>query len=395
MVSTGLAMQMLFALAVVMLGLTLLASLPHSLAEALPMLGWAGLMAGLLLAGFLQWNQYILDVVRLHFAPWRFLVLSLVSRVASAAAMVAVVVGLGWGVDGLLVTQAVVTLLALPVGLMLIRKDLTRVFDRGLASMLFGYGHPFIFVGLAFWLLSSMDRWMLAAMSSVEEVGVYSVALRFASVILFVSTAFGQAWSPMAIRLRTTYPTTYRVLYGNILLALLCLMVVAGGAVALFAGEVIGLVMPPGYGGAAAPLAVLSIGMVLQSTNQVTAVGISIEQKTHLFARLMWLVAGVNFLFNLILIPRFGAIGAAWATTLAYLVLSVAYAWLTQRIHPLVIPWRPVRLMLGIGACLAILSISLVNMSIVPQEVGLKALALVLALALACKLIPWRSLNHA
>jgi hypothetical protein len=48
---------------------------------------------------------------------------------------------------------------------------------------------------------------MLTSMNTVEEVGIYSVAFRFASVVLFVAVAFEQAWSAIAIKLRTDCPS--------------------------------------------------------------------------------------------------------------------------------------------------------------------------------------------
>ena len=49
----------------------------------------------------------------------------------------------------------------------------------------FKFGYPFIFTGLAFWLFGSIDRWMLSGYASLEEVGIYSVAFKFSTIILF------------------------------------------------------------------------------------------------------------------------------------------------------------------------------------------------------------------
>ena len=52
----------------------------------------------------------------------------------------------------------------------------------------------------------------------------------------------------------------------------------SAGGLALFARELISL-LPDTYAGAAMPLAVLSLGLVMQTTQQVTGVGISLEKK--------------------------------------------------------------------------------------------------------------------
>lgn len=177
---------------------------------------------------------------------------------------------------------------------------------------------------------------MLTSMSSIEEVGVYSVANRFASVILFVSMAFGQAWSPIAIKIRTDHPQNYRILYFNILVTLMCGMTMLGRGIALFAPEIVAWLMPVEYHGAWLVLSVLVLGLILQSTMQVTALGISIEAKTYFFARLSWVAAALKFVLNWALIPSVGAVAAAVATSLSYAFLTGKYLYFTQRSHPLV-----------------------------------------------------------
>ena len=127
-------------------------------------------------------------------------------------------------------------------------------FDLSRMKELVQFGYPFIFAGMAYWLFGTMDRWMLASMTTIEEVGIYSVAFRFASAVLFVSAAFGQAWSPFAMKIRTDHPEQYQTIYGQILLLLLFVMLVIGGGLALFSGEAIGLIMPIEYQASALPL---------------------------------------------------------------------------------------------------------------------------------------------
>ncbi len=165
-----------------------------------------GIFAALILMAFTQVSQFILDVLRLHFAPWRFFAVSFLSRIGTAVLGVFGVLWLGFKLDGLLVLQALAISVTIPLGLWLIRKDLTRSVRLQTVNLLVRFGYPFIFAGLAFWLFSSMDRWMLASLRSIEEVGIYSVANRFAMIAMFFSTAFGLAWSPMSIKVKTDHP---------------------------------------------------------------------------------------------------------------------------------------------------------------------------------------------
>ena len=361
--------------------------MPYIEKNNLPITGVA-LVSSLALLLLSQWLGYLLDVTRLHFAPWRFFSLSLTSRVLGLALGVVAVVWLGWGVDGLLAVQASAAFIVLPFAIWTVRKDITFRIDFEWIKSLTQYGYPYIFAGMAYWIFGSIDRWMLASMSSVEEVGIYSVAFRFASVVLLFSTAFGQAWSPYAIKIRTDQPLLYRQTYARVLLLLLFCMLVSGGGVALFSGEIIGLIMPLNYGGSALPLALLCFGIILQSTQQVTAIGISIEKKTFLFSRIAWVSAGVNFILNYLLIPRYGGIGAAWATSLSYLVLTSYYLFYTQRLHPLPIQWRKLGLLLILGTCILVFSVMKVSLTISWSLVLAK-----IVIALICASVAWRVLK--
>lgn len=395
LVSTGFATQVVFGAVAFAAGLM---ALPWALSEAnkanLP-LGWIALLASLCLMIFTQWLQYVLDVVRLHFAPWKFLVLSLLCGVLGIGLGTLVVVYWRGGVDGLLSVQAFVAALVLPLALWMVRKDLTLKLDPDRARQLVGFGYPFIFAGLAYWLFGSMDRWMLARMSSIEETGIFSVAFRFASVVFFVSTAFAQAWSPAAIKMRTDHPETYKTIYAQVMLLLLFIMLVAGGGVALFAGELIAVFMPKAYAASAAPLSILCFGVVLHATQQVTALGISIENKTYIFARLAWITALFNLALNWLLIPSYGAIGAACATSISYLILTSSYLYITQRIHPLPIPWKRLLLLLILGASVATVSIGCIATSFEWNVVIYKALFACLCMAVAWISLPVKGLRYA
>ena len=387
-VTAGFFSQISFGIvAVVLVSLLVPFVIPLPLVSELPLTFYT-LFVALILMALTQWSQFILDVIRLHFTPWRFFSLALLSRVVSIFCGLVAVVWLGLGIDGLLGAQVLVLIIVCPIGLFMIHKDINFLrIDLTWVKQLLQFGYPFIFAGLAFWLFGSMDRWMLASMCSVEETGIYSVAFRFASVVLFVSTAFGQAWSPFAMKIRKDHPENYATIYGYVLLLLVFLMTVVGGSVGLFSGEVISLIMPPEYLSASLPLVILSFGIVLQSTLQITAVGISLEKKTFIFARLSWLTAAINFGLNWVLIPMYGSFGAAISTFISYFVLTSCYFYYSQSLHPIVISFGRLFVLLFLGSVIAITSLSMIANSLDWVIIGIKLLV-----GLICFVIGWFTL---
>lgn len=396
LVSTGFFATLLFGIFFGVVAFLFLPSVFPLMNSGDVKMGLLGLLAIALLLSLTQWAQYIQDVLRLHFAPWSFLGFSFTSRALGAILSVAAVVYLGAGVEGVLFVQALVLILAVPFGVWLIRKDIVVKADAVWSLRLINYGAPFIFTELAYWLFSSIDRWMLASMAGVDDVGLYSVAFRFSSLALFVATAFGMAWSPYAVKIRTDYPLDYRKIYAQVLLIVLVVMLSVAGAIALFSGELLGLFLPPEYSGAATPLAILCFTTVLQASQQVTAIGISLAGRTRVFAYLVWMAALLNIGTNWLLIPSLGVVGAAWATVLAYFLLSSGFLYFTQRYYPLPIAWGRLLWICLLGSLVLVVSLvfqrNVVEFDVVFVKLAVGVFCLLLSLP-ALNLNVFRSLQ--
>ena len=163
---------------------------------------------------------------------------------------------------------------------------------------------------------------------------MYSIAYKFAGILLFVNAAFGQAWNPIALKLKND-DAKDRVAYSRVFSGWFFFLTIAGSAIVLFGNEALRLLTPREYWTAAPALAPLVMGVVLSGTTQITGLGISLENRTRLFAGAAWTTALVNVLLNFLLIPRFGALGAGIATFLSYALLTGLYLYWSQRLHPI------------------------------------------------------------
>lgn len=283
--------------------------------------------------------QFFLDTLRLKFMHWRFIGFNVFSRVCTVVLALLVVLNTDLGVNGYLLALFVATLVTLPVGYLLSGRVSFVKFDFEWAKKILVFGYPFIAMEMAYWLFSSMDRWMLASIAGVEQTGVFAVAARFSMVVMFVSTAFGMAWSPFAIKYKTENPQSYKRFYAEVFIVFLFVLLCVAFVVSLFSKELIYLLMPEDYAGSVNVLVVLSFCAVVQGAQQLAAAGISLEKKTYLLARLAWVAAGINFILNYLLIEKFGASGAAVASLIASGFLTVSYFYCSQRLHYLPFPW--------------------------------------------------------
>lgn len=297
----------------------------------------------------LQILQFCLDALRLHFLPWRFTLLSGWKNLSGVSLGLFLIYGMKMELLGFFLGNFLAASVSVPFGLWLIRRDIRWVFDREIARQIFLFGYPYVFAGLAYWFFGSMDRWMLGTLSDNTQVGLFSIAFKFASLLFFVNFAFGQAWSPFAVKIYADRPD-YRQTFSRALSWLLLGMTLIGVILTLFARELLLLLTPQPYWAAATIIGFVAMGVVLQGTTQITALGISLERKTYLLSLAAAITALVNVVLNWILIPKWGALGSGVAILISYAVLTGLYLYWTQKLHPIPLEIKKLAVSLGMMA---------------------------------------------
>ena len=137
--------------------------------------------------------QLMREIMRLTLRPWPYLVSSMLSAgVGAATGILLVTTGsaelaeVQWGA---LAGAA----LAGVYGLAVVRGHLSFAFSRRELGIMLRYGLPLVPMGLALWGLSLIDRIILQRLDGLDEVGIYGVANRAASVSLLAVVAFATA----------------------------------------------------------------------------------------------------------------------------------------------------------------------------------------------------------
>jgi O-antigen/teichoic acid export membrane protein len=136
--------------------------------------------------------------------------------------------------------------------------------------------------------------------------------------------------------------------------------------VSLYAREVFELVAPR-FHTAYEAVGLLSVGGAANAVALIALSGITLARKTR---RLIWFTgaaAALNIGVNLIVIPLWGMVGAAFATAIAYALLFALYYVSAQRVYPT--PYKPGRVLRV--ALLAILPVAVGAIPIAPVALAL------------------------
>jgi O-antigen/teichoic acid export membrane protein len=202
------------------------------------------------------------------------------------------------------------------------------------ARQLLGDSWPLIFSSLVVMLYMRIDQVMLGEMLDSHEVGVYSVAVRLSETSYLIPSSIVAAWLPGIVEAHATDER----LFLERLQRLYNVMALLGYAVALptlfLAGPVVRLVFGEAYGRAAPMLIVLSFATLFINLGIARSAFLTAMNwpKTHLATVLAGAI--LNVLLNLYLIPRYGGLGAAWASFAAYWLAAHGACFFLRRMRP-------------------------------------------------------------
>jgi O-antigen/teichoic acid export membrane protein len=280
-------------------------------------------------------------VLRLNFHPWQFTLFNVAQNVISLFLSFYFVIQMKWGVIGYVSGVAIGYLVMAPLTIFLLFRDLRPSFDWKIARLMLLYGSPFIFTDLGRWIFSCMDRWMLGEYSSNYEVGLFSIAFKLSTVLIFLISSFSLSWGPYSLKLYHQDPN-HRVFFSRCYTIWLFILTFFSLVVSLFGFECLQLLTPSVYWPAATFLPFISAGLVFLGTTQVSSIGILITKKTYHISLITWLAAIVNFSLNLWGIPLWGALGASLATLVTYLFLSVYYLICSQRLYSIPLEYKKI-----------------------------------------------------
>lgn len=159
---------------------------------------------------------------------------------------------------------------------------------------------------LAGWIDNSFGQILIGKYVSLDDLGVYSIALSLASVFSFISIALNNVWYPFLYEnyKKPSFPALLEKLY-TIILAILILITVS---ISMFSKEIILLLANPNYIQASVYITLLCIPTCVYLLFPFVSSGVSISRDTKYIA--ISYIAGciLNFCCLLITLPRYGVI---------------------------------------------------------------------------------------
>lgn len=188
---------------------------------------------------------------------------------------------------------------------------------RARIQSLLSESRPEVFAGLGGILFTKLDQVMLQFMQGAESVGIYSAAVRISEAWYFIPTAIISATFPKIIQLRTTSPQRYTDAIMMLLSVLVGISMLGIAFFAIFSSQIIEVVFGKDFSESALILQLHCFSAVFIFLGSASGSWLAAEKKLSLNLQRNMFGLAINIVLNLILIQRFGAIGAAAATLIS------------------------------------------------------------------------------
>jgi len=240
------------------------------------------------------------------------------------------------------------TIVITPIALVIVVRRWRPRFRFGLLWRSLRYGLPLVFHYFSAWVLTFIDRYLLLQLSTTAQVGLYSLAYNLSMVLNLFCSSINQAWAPIFYDLADTPGGREKLprlttIYASAVTAIAI-------AYTLAAPDALLILANKRFHAAEPVVPIVAGGYFFFALYMVVSTPIFYRKKTMWAPVVSGSAAALNIAVNFVLIPRYGMMGAAWATLFAYAFMFLLTRYLSNRLMPNIYENRQLAILVGIYA---------------------------------------------
>ncbi len=213
---------------------------------------------------------------------------------------------------------------------------------------MFRYCLPLIPATVCSWIINISDRYFISFLIGPDVSGLYAVGNKVASILLILSGIFTSAWQLSIVSERSK--AEQERFFSNVFSVYEAGALVGASLLMAASRLVMRFLAAPDYFSAWHYAPVLILGTAMACLGSFFASVYVAEKRSSATLVTTLAGAGVNLAGNALLIPLYGAMGAAVATLLSYLVILIARAVHSRSL--LRVAWKVPRFVLAMGILL-------------------------------------------
>ena len=193
------------------------------------------------------------------------------------------------------------------------------------AKQLLSKSTYFFIAGLLIMIYTQIDKIMLGQMTNVTTVGIYTAAMTIASLWIFIPSALIESSRPIIMTAKNQSEAVYTEKYKQLYCSIIWISIGASIIITLLAKPIILVIYGKQFVESINVLVILIWSRIFSLIGSTRAIWLTIESLGKFQVIFVGIGALLNVGLNVILIPHYGAIGAAIATLIAE-VISTFFA---------------------------------------------------------------------
>jgi O-antigen/teichoic acid export membrane protein len=330
---------------------------------------------GILTVFFANLNKIPLNVFRIQQKPHFYVLFTVLLLLVNSTLIIILVAGYKKGALGALQGRLGGALIIWLLLTFIMFRQSRPSFDMCDLVDSLKFGVPLIFNGFFRWIVTVSDIILIERFVSLTETGLYALANKVSLILEFVILAVGFAWGPIFYEYaeKDDAPAAF-----GRMITYFCLVIFGVGTViAIFSEEVTRFLAAPGYYDSARVIPVLIAALIFRGLHTVAITGIFYCKKTAYTTLSVAIGALTNIVLNIIFIPRYGMIAAAWSTVFSFAVMFFVAQYYSLRFFPLRWEYGRVITIAGMGLGLYLLT-CVVNTPYQWLDILIKLLAIIL-----------------
>ncbi len=267
-----------------------------------------------------------------------FAAIKVINIVVNVTANIILLLVFHLGVEGIFISGVVASATSVVLLLPTIVRKIGIRFSKDLYKALLRFGLPYVPAGLAAMMVQVIDRPILLALTNESTVGIYQANYRLGIFMMLIVSMFDYAWRPFFLT-HASEPNA-KEMYSKILTYFVFFSAVVVLLVSLYVDDLVKVrvfhkfIINPAYWSGLGIVPIILIAYLFNGMYVNFMAGIYIEKKTSHLPYITGIGAAINVVANLLLIPKYGMFGAAWATFLAYGSMAIGLYVVSHRFYP-------------------------------------------------------------
>lgn len=196
----------------------------------------------------------------------------------------------------------------------------------------FKYGAPLSLLLISNWIIDFSDRAVLEKFTNISEVGIYNMGYTFAMGITLVTGGFISVWPIvcMSMRKAKAAPEMYSrlITYYSFTMTIPTLLI-------CFFGKEFFLLLHPDFIKGSTVTPVIAFAYAIRGIYLILLTGFMITKKTkyQIITEIPPMI--INVLLMIWWIPKYGIMGAAWSTLIAFALMPIITYIINLKVYPI------------------------------------------------------------